>query len=71
MDLSRIPAQPELGLINVVVEIAGGSKNKYEFDKDMNAFILASILVFEHINTFIILKDKRLTKKEIIAKSNE
>ena len=44
MDLSHIPAQPETGLINVLVEITGGSKNKYEFDKDMNAFILDRVL---------------------------
>ncbi len=44
MDLSRIPAQPEPGLINVLVEIPGGSKNKYEFDKDLNAFSLDRVL---------------------------
>ncbi len=44
MDLSRIPAQPESGLLNVLVEIPGGSKNKYEFDKDLNAFILDRVL---------------------------
>ncbi|MGB3201280.1 MAG: inorganic diphosphatase [Nodosilinea sp.] len=44
MDLSRIPAQPEPGLINVLVEITGGSKNKYEFDKALNAFILDRVL---------------------------
>lgn len=44
MDLSRIPAQPEPGLVNVLVEITGGSKNKYEFDKKMNAFILDRVL---------------------------
>ncbi len=44
MDLSRIPAQPEIGVINVLIEIPGGSKNKYEFDKDMNAFILDRVL---------------------------
>ncbi|MDA0672344.1 MAG: inorganic diphosphatase [Cyanobacteria bacterium] len=44
MDLSRIPAQPEPGLINVLIEIPGGSKNKYEFDKDMQAFILDRVL---------------------------
>ena len=44
MDLSRIPAQPKAGLINVLIEIPGGSKNKYEFDKDMNAFILDRVL---------------------------
>ena len=44
MDLSRIPAQPEPGLINVLVEIPAGSKNKYEFDKDMQAFILDRVL---------------------------
>jgi inorganic pyrophosphatase len=44
VDLSLIPAQPKPGLINVLVEIAGGSKNKYEFDKDMNAFALDRVL---------------------------
>lgn len=44
MDLSRIPAQPEPGLINVLVEIPAGSKNKYEFDKDMQALILDRVL---------------------------
>jgi len=44
MDLSLIPAQPEPGVINVLIEIAGGSKNKYEFDKDLNAFALDRVL---------------------------
>lgn len=44
MDLSLIPAQPKPGVINVLIEIAGGSKNKYEFDKDMNAFALDRVL---------------------------
>lgn len=44
MDLSRIPAQPAPGLINVLVEIPAGSKNKYEFDKDMQAMILDRVL---------------------------
>ncbi len=44
MDLSRIPAQPKPGLINVLIEIAAGSKNKYEFDKDMNALALDRVL---------------------------
>jgi inorganic pyrophosphatase len=44
VDLSRIPAQPKAGLLNVLIEIAGGSKNKYEFDKDLNAFALDRVL---------------------------
>ncbi|MEM7554133.1 MAG: inorganic diphosphatase [Cyanobacteria bacterium P01_A01_bin.84] len=44
MDLSLIPAQPKPGLINVLIEIIGGSKNKYEFDKDINAFALDRVL---------------------------
>jgi inorganic pyrophosphatase len=44
MDLSLIPPQPKPGLVNVLVEIAGGSKNKYEFDKDLNAFALDRVL---------------------------
>lgn len=44
LELSRIPAQPEPGIVNVLVEIAGGSRNKYEFNKDMNAFALDRVL---------------------------
>ena len=44
MDLSRIPAQPKPGLLNVLIEIPAGSKNKYEFDKDLNAFALDRVL---------------------------
>lgn len=44
MDLNRIPAQPKPGLINVLIEIAGGSKNKYEYDKDLQAFALDRVL---------------------------
>lgn len=44
MDLSRIPAQPKSGLINVLIEIPAGSKNKYEFDKDLEAFALDRVL---------------------------
>lgn len=44
MDLALIPAQPKAGIINVLIEIPGGSKNKYEFDKDMNAFALDRVL---------------------------
>jgi inorganic pyrophosphatase len=44
VDLTRIPAQPKPGLLNVLIEIAAGSKNKYEFDKDLNAFALDRVL---------------------------
>ncbi len=44
MDLTRIPAQPKPGLLNILIEIPGGSKNKYEFDKDINAFALDRVL---------------------------
>lgn len=44
MDLSRIPPQPKQGLINVLIEIPAGSKNKYEFDKEMQAFALDRVL---------------------------
>ncbi len=44
IDLSRIPAQPKPGLLNVLIEIPGGSKNKYEFDKDMRAMVLDRVL---------------------------
>ena len=44
MDLSRIPPQPKPGILNVLIEIPAGSKNKYEFDKDLNAFALDRVL---------------------------
>jgi inorganic pyrophosphatase len=44
VDLSLIPAQPKPGLVNVLIEIPGGSKNKYEFDKELNAFSLDRVL---------------------------
>jgi inorganic pyrophosphatase len=44
VDLSLIPAQPKPGLLNVLIEIPGGSKNKYEFDKEINAFALDRVL---------------------------
>ncbi len=44
MDLALIPAQPKPGLLNVLIEIPAGSKNKYEFDKDMNAMALDRVL---------------------------
>ncbi len=44
MDLSRIPPQPKSGLINVLVEIPAGSKNKYEFDKEMGVLALDRVL---------------------------
>ncbi|MBD2386220.1 inorganic diphosphatase [Cylindrospermum sp. FACHB-282] len=44
MDLSLIPAQPKPGIVNVLIEIAGGSKNKYEFDKELGAFALDRVL---------------------------
>lgn len=44
MDLTRIPAQPEPGLLNILVEIPAGSKNKYEFDKDLNALALDRVM---------------------------
>lgn len=44
MDLTRIPAQPKPGVINVLIEIPAGSRNKYEFDKDLNAFALDRVL---------------------------
>ena len=44
VDLSRIPAQPKPGIINVLIEITAGSKNKYEYDKDLQAFALDRVL---------------------------
>ena len=44
MDLSLIPPQPKPGILNVIIEIPAGSKNKYEFDKDLQAFALDRVL---------------------------
>ncbi|MGF1512734.1 MAG: inorganic diphosphatase [Elainellaceae cyanobacterium] len=44
MDLSRIPPQPKPGILNVLVEIPAGSKNKYEYDKDLEALALDRVL---------------------------
>lgn len=44
MDLSRIPSQPKPGLINVLIEIPAQSKNKYEYDKVLQAFALDRVL---------------------------
>lgn len=44
MDLSLIPPQPKPGILNVIIEIPAGSKNKYEFDKELNAFTLDRVL---------------------------
>ncbi len=42
--ISRIPAQPKPGILNVLIEIPAGSKNKYEFDKELQAFALDRVL---------------------------
>jgi inorganic pyrophosphatase len=44
LDLALIPAQPKFGIVNVLIEIPAGSKNKYEFDKDLNAMALDRVL---------------------------
>ncbi len=44
MDLSLIPAQTKSGIVNIVIEITGGSKNKYEYDKDLQSFALDRVL---------------------------
>jgi inorganic pyrophosphatase len=44
LDLALIPAQPKFGILNVLIEIPAGSKNKYEFDKDLNAMALDRVL---------------------------
>ena len=44
MDLSKIVPQPKPGLINVLIESPAGSKNKYEYDKELQAFALDRVL---------------------------
>ncbi len=44
MDLSKIQPQPKPGILNVFIEIPAGSKNKYEFDKDLGVLALDRVL---------------------------
>jgi len=44
IDLSKIVPQPKPGLLNVLIEIPGGSHNKYEFDKDLGVLALDRVL---------------------------
>ncbi|WP_041244981.1 inorganic diphosphatase [Gloeobacter kilaueensis] len=44
MDLSKIPARPKEGLLNVLVEIPSRSHNKFEFDKELGVFALDRVL---------------------------
>ncbi|MEN9253766.1 MAG: inorganic diphosphatase, partial [Gloeomargarita sp. SZTDM-1c_bins_89] len=44
MDLRRIPPQPADGLVHLIIEIPGGSRNKYEMDKDLGVIKLDRVL---------------------------
>ncbi len=44
VDITKIKPQPKEGLVNVLIEIPGGSKNKYEFDKDLGCMMLDRVL---------------------------
>ncbi len=44
IDLSKIAPEPKPGLLNVLIEIPGGSHNKYEFDKEMGVLALDRVL---------------------------
>lgn len=44
MDLSRIPVQPQPGIMHIVIDIFNGSKHKYEFDKTLHAFVPDRVL---------------------------
>jgi len=41
---SHIPPQPEEGLVNLIIEIPGGCRNKYELDKDLGVIKLDRVL---------------------------
>ena len=40
MDLSSIPPSPRKGIVNIVVEIPAGSRNKYEYCSDAGIMAL-------------------------------
>ncbi len=44
VNLSQIPAQPAEGLVNVIIEIPAGSRNKYELDKELGVIKLDRVL---------------------------
>tara|TARA_Y100000813_G_C24071611_1_gene309042 strand:+ start:37 stop:585 length:549 start_codon:yes stop_codon:yes gene_type:complete len=44
MDLSLIPPSPKKGIVNLVVEIPAGSRNKYEFCSDAGVMALDRVL---------------------------
>ncbi len=44
MDLSQLPASPAPGLVNLVVEIPAGSRNKYEYNAAAGVMVLDRIL---------------------------
>ncbi|MGB5136300.1 MAG: inorganic diphosphatase [Prochlorococcaceae cyanobacterium] len=44
MDLSQLPASPTPGLVNLVVEIPAGSRNKYEYNATAGVMALDRIL---------------------------
>jgi inorganic pyrophosphatase len=44
MDLSRLPACPAPGLVNLVVEIPAGSRNKYEYNANAGVMALDRVL---------------------------
>jgi inorganic pyrophosphatase len=44
MDLSQLPASPAPGLVNLVVEIPAGSRNKYEYNEIAGVMALDRIL---------------------------
>ena len=44
MDLSSIPASPAKGLVNLIVEIPAGSRNKYEYCQQAGVMSLDRVL---------------------------
>jgi inorganic pyrophosphatase len=44
MDLSRLPASPSQGLVNLLVEIPAGSRNKYHYNPQAGVMALERVL---------------------------
>ena len=44
MDLSRLPPSPSPGLVNLVVEIPAGSRNKYEYSASAGVMLLDRVM---------------------------
>ena len=44
MDLHQLPPSPSPGLVNLIVEIPAGSRNKYEYSAEAGVMVLDRVM---------------------------